>query len=238
MGTSQGILGISLFAALVAVACGSTDDGGDDGHVTTGTAQLGEECRSNTDCAPLEGSEVRCTCTDEADVPVCARLSALGESCSDGGSFQLGCVSGASCMGQTSLDDAICVAQAAEGETCSGNGGCTPDLFCDGGTCVRGSAAVGEDCFDDGECGAAYRCDFPFGCAPRLTAGASCSDAGVPTARTCVDGYACAGETERCELLKSDGAECFWDEECNANECFFGTCGHGARMEGIVKCGF
>jgi hypothetical protein len=234
MGTwAKALAGLALFG--LTVACGSGDDGDD---ISNGTVQLGEECLAHADCAPIEGAEVRCRCTDAADTPVCDRLSNAGESCAITGSFQRACVEGMTCLGQADSDEALCVVPGAAGDDCSSQP-CGEALSCsDESVCQPGTAEVGADCFYDGDCRAPLRCDFPFGCAAPIANGADCSGAGVPTARTCASGSACSGSSERCEPLKPDGADCFWDVECQAGECFFGSCGHHQQIDHSVHCGF
>lgn len=229
MGKVVGIAGLMLVCV---VGCG--------GNATeAGSLAVDKPCRSTLDCAQDDGEPVECRCTDRAGVPVCDRLSGVGESCGITGSFQNKCSEGRPCVfGNGGPSDAVCVASAAEGKPCATFVDCLPDLACDtpSGVCRAGAADMGVDCNTDADCVAPLRCDFHT-CAAPIAAGEDCQNAGVPTARTCAPGTACAGWTNVCEPLKPDGDECFWDVECLSGVCFFDTCGKDARIQGHWQCG-
>ncbi|MGC4065928.1 MAG: hypothetical protein QM784_15015 [Polyangiaceae bacterium] len=232
---------LCLVVGLV-VACSSSDDTGGDGSQTpSGTIALGEACRSNTDCASVDGRVVKCRCTDAKDVPVCVALQKAGEPCPITGNFQKECEPGAVCSGSLNGDETVCVKQANQGELCAGelSAECSWGYSCVDGTCKRGEGTLGVECFLDADCIESLRCTKDRTCAPRIAIGESCADQWSSDSQ-CVEGAWCDLDTKKCTALAEDGRDCVFDQGCKSGECSFGICGNAGRIpdDTVYKCGF
>jgi hypothetical protein len=232
---------LCLVVGLVVGACSASEDvkqAGQDGKA--GTVTLGEACRSNTDCAGVDGRVVKCRCTDTADAPVCVAMQKVGEPCPITGNFQKECEPGAVCSGWSS-EDAICIKVAAKGEPCGEalQAECSSDTSCVDGTCQAGKGTLGGECFVDSDCIESLRCSNDRTCAPRLGIGESCEDQWSSDS-LCVEGAWCDLDTKKCTPLAKDGQDCVFDQGCKSGECSFGVCGDAGRIsdDTVYKCGF
>lgn len=197
-----------------------------------GTAQPGQPCQQDSDCA--RGAGGGATCFDQFSFV-------------DGGTSQT-----ETCI-QTSpgqAGDGPCIGTKNGGETIyswSGQGSPpTQAVVCDvsAGTTCDGTTqkcvalvAVGQPCTSDGACVPSAYCAFAgtsAQCAARLPDGASCAQA--PTG--CQTTSTCDAATSTCKPLLDNGAACTTGEQCQSSSCVNGACGGGLADIGLdLICG-
>jgi hypothetical protein len=179
-----------------------------------GSAQPGEACEDDADCAPSDEGEVECASdfTIDATVQQCqVRVTGVAGSTPcvgtvDGNvTFSSGTAEGIPAMGYLChIADGLtcdsttgaCQALAAVGEPCAGFDGCVTSAYCDfaSGSCLE-RKALGEPCGTDDECQEGGYCDQS------------------------------AATDSTCLASRAQGEACTTNSECASDNCTNQECG-------------
>lgn len=197
-----------------------------------GTAQPGQACTEDSDCAPAPNGGA--TCFDQglaadggiAESETCVQTlpGQVGEGPCIG--TQNGDVTTYSWSGTSGLPQKAYVCNEADGTSC--------DFVSQ--VCVA-LAPVGQPCTGDSTCVASAYCNESTSspvCAPRLADGSSC--AAAPTG--CLTTSECDSTTNTCTPLVATGQPCSANPQCQSASCVNGTCTNGLGNLGLsLLCG-
>jgi hypothetical protein len=202
---------------------------------TTGTAQPGQTCSVNTDCAPATGMGGGAECfswsADGGLTHTCVQTTTTGMA---GATPCVGTItysgSGSSELGFGTTETTAPFTQAY---ICDTNDG----VFCNPSThACTPLGTVGSACSQDSDCVSTAYCAFGTGaasqCTQRIADGSSCQ----PTSDDCLTTSTCSPTTMLCTPLSPNGAACTSGATCQSQTCSSGTCGAGST--GLtVYCG-
>jgi hypothetical protein len=209
---------------------------------TGGTAQPGQSCVLDSDCAAAAGG----------GGAVCFGQVTLDDGGSgagvDGGSVATevrtcvqttpGKVGDGPCIGtqngaSTTLDWGGDGGPPAQAVVCDAAGGATCDEL--SGKCVA-LAATGAPCSTDSTCAPGAYCAVLDGgsqCAPRLADGTSCANAFTG----CLPTSYCDTSSTSCTPLLAAGSSCTFDDQCASSACVSQVCGATGSLALASICG-
>jgi hypothetical protein len=225
-----------LLPSLVAL---STDGGVDStvcNEVARGLQPEGQPCRSDLECAPVDGGTACVHRLAQDCEGVCQRLGRAGDECETRG--EPGCVDGLSCITPGDGRRGVCVPPAPAGQPCVVDGG---ELGCvEGSACVEGHCiqrlGVGSGCTNGDECQDGLACTgTPAQCTAPGAEGEVCQR-GDTYRRPCLNCLVClqdadAGDVGRCGRFARVG------EDCAARPCIFGLTCMGSTCRPLARRG-
>ena len=165
---------------------------------TPGTAQPGESCTVDSDCAPSTRGDVRCNPSQGG-----------GQTCQ----VKLHAAAGDPCVGEVFESGATLTtgdAPGPEAKFCYRADG----VYCDQGVC-RAISDTGGPCSSTDGCSDADYCDEGT-CAPRLGVGSPCPG----SSRACDEASYCAFPDDVCVARVGKGEPCSTNEQCLTSFCY------------------
>lgn len=190
-----------------------------------GGKKPGEECQTDSDCAPSSDGTVACagTYVNGSWINKC-QVRIAGKA---GDSPCLGTVDGDMFSGDPTSGGTDVVSR---GYVCA----TAENLRCSGGACVA-LAGLGATCQISTDCIRSAYCNYPNDvCTAKIRLGDACT--GIAGSE-CVDGAVCDTNAKTCVAKLANGATCGSSSACQSDYCSNGTCQGSSNIAMALLCG-